>query len=292
MDIVTRQSLVSQAATNDLGDARRLCQSGAGYPKACRALPEETKTKLCLGDNDAAQECDKVPMYSKNQFFALIPAQIEIFADEPLQLHHEFYSRKYKLATEGFAQALYKARVLNTIIALSRPQILLQYADGMPPLPSYVDASLADELISAYKAAIDDHAKNPAAPIEFETHIMGFPLGIHGVSARISLYFNTITSKMDVELTILTKADYVNALSRVEDAFITDRFKLRVLEPLPGMDQGYTIEYIRLGGSQEAPNPFILSRVLYDLLNKGFLGWELTTYYKVGGNRQRINISI
>ena len=97
MDIVTQRNLVAQAANNDPRDALSLCQIDNRYRYVCGQLANETKFKVCLDSENNAKECDKVPMYSRDQFLRLIPSQIEIFPDEPLQLRHEFYSQNYKL---------------------------------------------------------------------------------------------------------------------------------------------------------------------------------------------------
>ena len=143
-----------------------------------------TKAQMCLLSDNMAKECDTVPMYSRNQFQALVPKQIEIFHDDPLQLRHEFYSQNYKLETEGFAQALYKARVINTACALMRPQVLIEYADKLPLLPPYMDASLLDLATGLYTKMKGENA--PGNEVKLAVEVTGSPISEGGKKALMS----------------------------------------------------------------------------------------------------------
>ena len=141
--------------------ARQLCQANRYTRQTCNqqlSIPE--KTRICLKDGEAAKECDKIPMITEQQFKLIIPKNIEVFADDPLQLRREFYSQLYKLTTDGFTEALYKAKLMNTICALLRPDINLEYSPVMPQLPLYVDAGIVrlnDQLFRAVMKLPHNH---------------------------------------------------------------------------------------------------------------------------------------
>jgi hypothetical protein len=71
-----------------------------------------------------AIKCDKIPMFFDRQFLSLVPQNIEIFKDDAIQLTHQFYSQNYKLPNEGNAIALRKAKLVNMICAVIRPEFL------------------------------------------------------------------------------------------------------------------------------------------------------------------------
>lgn len=117
-----------------------LCQSTKTNREFCRdKLPLNDKIETCLKYNTWAQNCDKIPMFSREQFFDFIPATIAIYPEDPIQLTHEFYSQNYKLSSEGFAEALFKARVLNKICAISRPDYFADDPSRFETLPPYVN---------------------------------------------------------------------------------------------------------------------------------------------------------
>jgi hypothetical protein len=130
---------------------RRLCQTDRRSREFCRErLPAAEKFRLCLDDGKSAEECDLVPMFSKQQFLSLVPAQIEIFAEDAVQVTHQFYSQKYKLPTDGFAVALLKAKLMNTICAVIRPEFLVSTAAQELEIPKYLDMGLLDAVVQAY----------------------------------------------------------------------------------------------------------------------------------------------
>ena len=147
-----KQSIVSRA---DAATARALCQTDRHSRAVCRdRLPIREKSRLCLGNTANAQECDLIPMFSQQQFQSLVPKSIEIYADDPVQMTHEFYSQNYKLPTEGFSVALRKAKIMNTICAITRPDFLVTPEAATLHLPSYIDPSLLDSVIEEYRAGL------------------------------------------------------------------------------------------------------------------------------------------
>lgn len=144
-----RQSIISQA---DPEGVRKFCQLDRKSRELCRnRLTPEQKYKACLDKDGSAQECDLIPMFSQQQFLSVIPKNIEIYPQDERQLTHEFYSQQYKLPTDGFAVALRKAKIMNTICAVVRPDFLLNPRSQSLPLPSYIDATLLDWVVSSYK---------------------------------------------------------------------------------------------------------------------------------------------
>jgi hypothetical protein len=80
----------------------------------------------------------------------LVPVNIEIYPNDQVQLTHQFYSQNYKLPTEGFTVALRKAKIMNTVCAVLRPDFLLSEAAKGLELPAYIDSSLLDEVVKDY----------------------------------------------------------------------------------------------------------------------------------------------
>jgi hypothetical protein len=147
-----RQTIISNA---DPATARRLCQLDKQHRMICRdRLPVEQKYRICLNRATDAIECDSIPMFSKQQFLALIPKNISIHPTDAIQLTHEFYSQQYKLPTEGFAVALRKAKIMNTICAAVRPDFLSSKEAATIPLPSYVNSTLLDAIMHEYSLFI------------------------------------------------------------------------------------------------------------------------------------------
>ena len=152
-DVVTKQNIISQASPVD---AINLCQADRRSRQACDSLPISEKVRICLSNDQNASKCDSIPMFSRIQFLSLIPPQIQVYEDDNLQLTHEFYPLNYKLSTEGFSVAMYKARLMNTICAAMRPEVLITYIDQLPPLPPYVNADVIDSIMTNYINAVDD----------------------------------------------------------------------------------------------------------------------------------------
>ncbi len=154
-------------AETDPQTARRLCQINGETREFCRErLLATEKYRVCLDGNNAAVECDEIPMFSRQQFMSLVPQRIEIYPKDPIQLTHEFYSQQYKLPTEGFAVALRKAKLMNTICAIIRPDFLVSDAAKTLPLPAYVDTALLDSVVKTYDAFNKRAATHPEAVSE------------------------------------------------------------------------------------------------------------------------------
>lgn len=274
-DIVTKQNLILQAATNDPEDAVALCQSDNRFRRACKELSAQSKFQLCLHSGKTAQECDNVPMYSRAQFLALIPPVIEIFEDEPLQLRHEFYSQNYKLSTEGFAQALYKAKVINTICALIRPKVLKERIDEMGPLPAYIDAALLDRAIRTYEEAVEI-ADRIREVLQFHVEIRSTMN--NGDVVSMTLMYSYINSWIGFWVTLSTERDDYQDLKSIIDPFVSKDYEV-VMSKDPPSDLNYLhrkqLFYQRLDEAVDAPNVFIISRIIYEMLNRGFMEWTV-----------------
>jgi len=152
-DRITKQNIVSQAQPTD---AISLCQVDSRSRQACDSLPISEKVRICLINDQNASKCDSIPMFSRFQFLSLIPPQILVHDDDPLQPIHEFYSQNYKLPTEGFSVAMYKARLMNTICAAMRPEILIKYADRFPPMPPYMNVDVIESIVANYAMVSKD----------------------------------------------------------------------------------------------------------------------------------------
>lgn len=276
MDIVTQRNLVTQAAINDPRDALSLCQIDNRYRYVCGQLPNETKFKVCLDNNDNAKECDKVPVFSKQQFLRLIPPQIEIFPEEPLQLRHEFYSQNYKLKTEGFSESLRKAKVINTLVALSRPDVLLKYADQLLPLPAYIDAGQIDQLLSFYREIVSDFVKNPTDS-NFNITITAQSSSMPEIEVSIDFWLWWRPDAFQFILEIQSNIFNSQKLGTINDKYVNRHFRAGQYQGAAG---DVDIVYKNLDGSNDAPNPFIFSRIIYDLLNKGFDIWKIQYGYQ------------
>lgn len=149
-----KQSIIQAA---DPQTARNLCKLNNQSRAICRnRLHEQTKYRVCLGDDNSAVECDQVPMFSRQQFLAVIPVQIKIYPNDLVQLTHVFYSQNYKLPTEGFVTALFKAKLMNTICAIIRPEFLLTPEATTLLLPPYLDTKLIDAVTTQFSKLFAD----------------------------------------------------------------------------------------------------------------------------------------
>lgn len=151
-DIVSKHHIISKSAASD---AISLCQTDTSSRKACKQLPVPEKVRICLTNDHDAANCDFIPMFSKQQFLTLIPPEIQISSNSP-HLTHDFYAQNYKLASEGFSLALYKARLMNTMCASLRPEILINHAQEFSTLPPYVNVDIIDAIVMDYSKAASD----------------------------------------------------------------------------------------------------------------------------------------
>jgi len=204
----------------------------------------------------------------------LIPPTIEIYENEPLQLRHEFYSQNYKLPTEGFTEALYKAKIINTICALIRPKVLQEYAKEMPPLPPYVDAGLMDRAIASHNEILKS----------FTTEFIVIGASRHGKDRKEKTileivieydYDEHVNSRFS--LVIRTDLPDPETLSVISDRFVGKEFRTVVFRNRLSAGRS-TVSYESLNPERAAllPNVFIISRIIYEMLNKGFDKWVVT----------------
>lgn len=296
-DLVAKQNLVLQAATNSPQDAINLCQADARSRKACNLLPEHPKAEICLKNNQLAGECDKIPMYSKDQFLRLIPAQIEIFPNDPLQIRHEFYSRNYKLPTDGFARALYKAKVINTVCALIRPQILITHSSEFPPLPPYMNASLIDMGLALFEKLEKDDSPDNRVNLSIEVHgSIEFKNVNNGLPLLVNFKIETdyyIEKKSYDYFSFSVSTNYGPGHSKIPEsvikanqilydlsqAFRDDKLITTLMgEDFSNMLGNIYLEFLALSINLDDPveirdiypNTFVISRILLHLLDAGF----------------------
>lgn len=139
------------ATKADPDTAINLCLSSRNNRRICQErLSTQEKSKICLGNDKTAAKCDDIPMFSQRQFLALVPRQIEVVDGVLIGNIHEFYPQNYKLSTEGFSVALYKAKLMNTICAVIRPGFLLRQSKDQLNLPPYIDTGIIDRVIQGF----------------------------------------------------------------------------------------------------------------------------------------------
>lgn len=285
-----KQSIISRA---DPSTVRSFCQADRNSREICRdRLHEEVKFRSCLDSKESARECDRIPMFSKQQFLKLIPPQIKIFPDDPLQFTHEFYSQKYKLPNEGFSEALRKAKIINTLCALIRPNFLFQHSKNMLPLPAYVDADFVDRTITNYINTRDEIIKtsmhqNPTIDINITATSSIMPK----TDLTITITDHLIKNTGSFDLSIFTNTKEALKLSQINDPFIAGKIKVESTsnprsqsvilkyKTLQSFDNtqssGSVMSRIIYDFKYHRPNTFLISRIIYDLLNKGFDTWTI-----------------
>jgi hypothetical protein len=149
-----RATIISNA---DPATARQLCQLDRQHRMICRdRLPQEKKYQLCLGRDRTARECDRIPMFSQQQFMRLIPRELNAHPDDFIPMTNEFYLQQYKLSTEGFATAIRKAKLMNEICAIVLPEFLVSESARQLTMPGYIDVGIIDEIIGEYKKALKE----------------------------------------------------------------------------------------------------------------------------------------
>lgn len=265
-----KQSIIARA---DPPTVRNFCQADRNSREICRdRLPAVVKYRSCLDSSESAQECDKISMFSRPQFLNVVPPQISIIPDDELQLTHEFYSQKYKLKTEGFSEALYKAKIINTICAIIRPHILRTYRDKMGAIPPYVSAEMIDIGISIYDKSVEISRTNPiATALRITiTAIRKDEMGIDNLSMTVadSHSYKTI----HFLFVIIAKRENYQDLTSIHDSFVN---KIFIATTASQGIMKYRIAYESLNRQTLIPNAFIVSRILYDMINRGFGGWTI-----------------
>jgi hypothetical protein len=143
-----RQVIITHANSQT---ARNLCLVDRRSRQLCqRNLTIQDKSRICLDDFGAARKCDQIPMFSQMQFLQLIPKNILVYHDDMYHNTYEFYPQGYKLPDEGFATALLKAKLMNTICAIVRADFLLAESTLELEIPPYLDVGLIDTIRKAY----------------------------------------------------------------------------------------------------------------------------------------------
>lgn len=281
-DTGVKQVILIQA---DPETARSLCQADNRHREICRDnLPIQEKTRICLGNDNDAAECDLIPMFSQRQFFALIPKNIEIFPEDNVQLTHQFYSQQYKLPTEGYSLAIYKAKMLNTICAITRPQFLLTDVARQLKLPPYIDTSLLDDVVRDYVKNFQD---NPNPEAYFEITINSKNSRRRSCGIQINYYRGESDlgpsvgppNFMSFVLSILGE-DLVDEFTRIARVINNDEY----LKPLRGLPTVYSNElYLSIS---KPINAFTVSRVVKILFDEGYYHEVVVT--TIGDNLEEV----
>lgn len=282
LDLSVKRKIAEKLMEGGSGTIR-YCQTDRGTRKACQLLPIQDKIDLCFQrQHGLERQCDKIPAFTKADFDRLIPKEIEVREDDELLFNHDYYPRNYKLPTEGFSQALYKARWINTICAIARVQMFLEYPDLMPPLPIYVDHELIQEAISVFNYA-DTKGDNDdyrywsglsifAVSFTFsDSHGYGFKLIIG------QFYSGHSTDEIKIKLwnteAKLLRLEQTQRVHQVLQELQADPIVSRYRHP---HDQRVSnegnINFLHLKGitAIAPPNVFGISRIVKIFLNNGF----------------------
>lgn len=274
-----RQSIIVNA---DPSTARALCQLDNRHRSICRdRLPIAQKSRICLDSTLSAKECDKIPMFSRQQFLNLIPQNIAIYPEDAIQLTHEFYSQQYKLPTEGFAAALRKAKLMNMICALSRPDFLLDPASAELKLPAYLDFAMIDDIIKKYADTLKAPINDRDGPIDgnVKWFSIGFTLssGPNKDADYAILRFEHRNLQGDAnrlrlrDIFIQIRYRRASTFSEVEGILRDDKF-LKAIN-IETRDKGPAGGYITIESYSSLPekliNAFLLSRILKVLFDHG-----------------------
>ncbi len=284
-DAGVKQTILQQA---DPVTARSLCQTDQRHRRLCRDnLSIEEKTRICLGDDKTATECDLIPMFSQQQFFSLIPKNIEIYPQDKVQLTHEFYSQQYKLATEGYSVALLKAKLMNTICAITRPDFFLTDVGKQLPLPKYVDVNLLNDVIEDFlfnRKADRDNDPYFEITVKFSNHqgVKGYLEVMYGCVACNPPYCYMLKT-CDFALTINGKSlrDEFNTINRLinDDKYLKPVHHLHMVN-----DADLSLN------AQHPLNAFEVSRIVKILFDRGY--YHNMTVSTVGHNLKQIDRSI
>jgi hypothetical protein len=262
-DAGVKQVILTQA---DPETARRLCRADSRHRKICRDnLPIQEKTRICLGNDKAAAECDLIPMFSQRQFFALIPKNILIFPEDEVQLTHEFYSQQYKLPTEGYSVALYKAKLINTICAITRPDFLLTDQAKRLELPPYIDTSLLDAVITDF---VRNSEKGRDDNSYFEITVNSSNNRENHVGLQLNYYQHELSHKLELsDFTLsIVGANLQEDFTRIKQAIDSDKYLVTLHDSII---MAASAEFLYLP-TNKSINAFKLSRVLKILFDAGY----------------------
>lgn len=271
--------------------ARRLCQLDRRSREICRdRLNTYDKTRICLDDAGAARECDTIPMFSRQQFLALVPKNILIYAEDPIQLTHEFYPQGYKLPNEGFAVALRKAKLMNTICAIVRPDFLVTAKAKELPIPSYIDSSLLDEITKYYTILANEALKGQDVYLEVNiklNHInqynyIEFTIGYDNADSDIlspdhgSVYLNHLPDSTEREFVQLVNADkFLEYVKRIKGEDFASKIN-------------YSLSFFVPGAFETEINAFRVSRFVKIAMDLGYFhNPRVTIYYGDGDKFER-----
>lgn len=250
--------------------ARSLCQLDDQSTELCRTrLQAADKYRICLDGANGAAECDGMSMFSQQQFLSAVPVNIKIFTEDPVQLTHEFYSQNYKLADEGFALALRKAKLMNTICAIIRPEFLLTEEAKTLPIPPYVDTTLLDAVAreyvrfdtdpqTTYESSFEETIVIKHKDLDAEIKIEAVYHGGHKTPSRVYFYFKGV---------LITGIEpFFKMIER--DEFIDPMLKKRVRESShTHYTIGMSMYYTRSTGQL---NVFQVSRFLKIVFDLGY----------------------
>ena len=297
-----KQSIIRAALRNTSDQAAikgaiSLCQTERGTANVCQTLPIEDKTRMCFsgGNLNNARLCERVPVVTQTDFERWIPRQLDIDETDELQLTHDFYKQSYKMHDEGYAEAMHKARIINTICALSRPDILTSYADILPTLPAYLDIDLINRVLQSYRSinarlidkVIGENYGKYKAPYGIRVVIPGAYLE---TKVTFEFIFNSVEEDLsnpevtDFECRIDSRPQKAEDLMAVElmlDAIGTSQY----LNDQPLLIEGSALRsypedagsaYLYITDDKSVPDvvasyAFLVSKILRTLFDYGFL---------------------
>jgi hypothetical protein len=286
-DLLVKRKIAEKLLQGGSGTIR-YCQTDRGTRRACQLLPIETKINLCFErQHGLARQCDKIPAFTKAEFEELIPKDREVREDDELLFSHDYYPRRYKLATEGFSEAMYKARWINTICAIARVQMFLEYSDLIPPLPIYVDRALIQEAVTTFDYVnatenTDDYRVWTSSSVFAATFTFSDGKG-YGFRLILNQYYSGHSTD-DMPFKLWSTEGQLLQLKQTQQVY-------QVLQDLQAdplvkkyrnyIDQrtgnGESINFLHLMGITPIapPNVFAISRVVKIFLDNGF-GYSIT----------------
>ncbi len=267
-----------------------LCRTEVATATVCQNLPVQQKATLCLSGNnlDNPRACQQVPVFTRADFERLIPRQLEVTDGDELQLSHDFYAQKFKLADEGYAEAMYKARLINTICALIRPDILTQYAKILPPLPPYLDLELIQRVMQVYLSINQKLIDTLVSVDEIYAEPFGIEIRMTGAPPQTIITLELIFQSPNSDLSQPTVASFkcnIECLPATDENLAQAKFILDAIETSKFMDDellwvasssqqanGYAyLSMINPDGEIATSYALFVSKILRKLFDYGFL---------------------
>lgn len=298
-----KQSIIRAALRNlqdqeAIAGAISLCHTEKATSTVCRTLPIQDKARMCLsgGNLDNSRACDRTPpIITRGDFDRWIPRQLEVNETDELQLSHDFYPQSYKTPDEGYAEAFYKARLINTVCALIRPDVLTSYADILPPVPAYLDLNLIKDVVDTYLSintqlidkVIGENYGKYKAPYGIKIVIPGAYL-----ETKVSFGFTFESFEEDLSNPTVTgfecriesrphKAENLMVVELMLEAIETSRFigeQPLIIESsaLRGDPEDVGSAYLYISNDEDdsrvvASYAFLVSKILKTLFDYGFL---------------------